>query len=107
MHHAGAADRRVLCIEGQEATIHEYPSAEVRVLASGRITPSGNPDNGAIDLRYGRLLWWARGHVVVNYNLDDPSVIAALDNVLGPSISPEAGSYGAVPEDALAAELCT
>lgn len=44
---------------------------------------------------------------MVNYNFGDPVVIDALDGALGPTISPEAGSFGTVPEEALIAELCT
>ncbi len=102
-----ASSRQVLCVDGQEAQVFTYPSGELRRADSSRILPTGNPENGYIDLYYGRLGWWAKGRIIVFYALADPDIEQALTAVMGDTISPDARIVGTVPEPGRGSEVCS
>ena len=102
-----ARSELVLCLNGQESQLHEYATAVLRQADSNQILPSGQFVNGIVDLSYGRLMWWAKGRVIVNYNFADPDVWDALAAVLGETVSPEAGTFGAPPDPLPTSDLCS
>lgn len=56
-------------------------------LDAATIRADGNPENASIDLYYGRLMWWAKGRVIVNYNLANPSISDSLTETMGTSLT--------------------
>lgn len=73
-----ASSEQVLCLNGQESQLHAYATAVLRQGDSDRILPGGQFETGIVDLSYGRLMWWAKGRVIVNYNFADPQILDSL-----------------------------
>lgn len=96
---------RTLCLDGDEAQVYEFATSELAEMDAAMIKPDGNPSRGYIDLLYGRLMWWYRGSVIVNYNFADPGITAALTDALGDPLSPDAPSRP-VPDNAAPSQLC-
>ncbi len=103
----GATKEWVLCLDGQDSQLYEYATDQLREAVSATIQPNGNPENGFIDLYYGRLMWWAKGRVLVNYNFDDPTLSGNLTTALGETISPQATRFTDPPDPLPASDLCS
>lgn len=102
-----SASEQVLCLDGQEAQLHEYATAMLRQDDSGRILPSGQFESGVVDLQYGRLMWWAKGRVIVNYNFADPDVWDSLTAALGETVSPNGERFSPAPDPLPPSDLCS
>lgn len=102
----GASDEWVLCLNGKESQLYEYATEDLRQTVSDTIQPNGNPENAFIDLRYGRLMWWAEGRVLVNYNFADPTLSERLTVALGETITPLGTQFPDPPDPLPLSELC-
>jgi len=102
----GATKEWVLCLDGQESQLYEYATEDLRRTVSGTIQRTVNPENAFIDLPYGRLMWWAKGRVLINYNFADPTLSERLSLALGQTISPQGTQFGDPPDPLPASELC-
>ncbi len=90
----GATTEQVLCIDGQEAIVYEYDTEDLRREDSAKIMPDGGFEVGHFDLRRGRVMWWAKGRVIVNYNSADPRIVDSLSAVAGNELSPAGEATG-------------
>lgn len=103
---SNASSEQVLCIAGQESIVHEYGSAEMRRAESAAILPDGGFAMGHFDLRRGRVMWWAKGRVIVNYNEADPQLWDSLSAVLGEPLSPDSETTGDLSEPPESSDIC-
>ncbi len=102
----GYANQYVLCLDGQESQLYEYATEQLREAESSRILPDGNTRGSYTDLYYGRLMWWATGRVLVNYNFADPGLSEKLTTALGETISPAGTEFADPPDPLPPSELC-
>jgi len=102
-----SAHEQVLCLDQQEATLFVYNTDQLRELDAATIRPDGNPENAAIDLYYGTLMWWAKGRVIVNYNFADQRIADSLTDAMGASVSPDGDSFAEPPVPLPESEVCT
>ncbi len=101
-----ANTEQILCLDQQESILYQYADQTLREADSAGILPTGQPQNGAIDLYYGRLMWWAKGRVIVNYNFAGPQYWDALTTALGPTISPAGDTFPEAPNPLPASDVC-
>ncbi|MGI9609873.1 MAG: hypothetical protein ACR2NL_06225 [Acidimicrobiia bacterium] len=101
-----AARQQVLCLDGQEASLFVYDTLSAAESDAALIRPDGNPKNVAIDLLWGRLMWWAKGRVIVNYNFDDPAISGSLTETMGTSLSPQGDSFSQPPDPLPVSDAC-
>lgn len=102
-----AIEVRILCIGDHEASLFVYETSALAQSDAATIRPDGNPENVTIDLIYGRLMWWARGRVIVNYNLAHPIIWASLTTVMGSPLSPDGTSFAPPPDPPPVSESCS
>lgn len=102
-----SAHERILCLDGQEANLFIYDTDQLREMDTATLRPDGNPENTAIDLYYGTLMWWAKGRVIVNYNFADPHIADSLTEAMGASVTPDGDSFAEPPVPLPDSEVCT
>jgi hypothetical protein len=84
----------VLCLANHVVRVFEYPSAGERAALSDRISRDGSqvPAGGGIAIPewIAPPHFWARGRIIVLYLGPQDDVVAQLEAVLGPTLSPDA-----------------
>lgn len=101
-----SSDEQILCLNQQEANLFIYATVAGAESDAETIRADGDPENVSIDLYYGRLMWWAEGRVIVNYNLADSSVSDALTETMGTSLSPSGSFFGDPPDPLPVSDVC-
>ncbi len=90
-----------------EPRLYEYATDELRQADSATILPTGGFEAGHFDLIYGRVMFWARGRIIVNYNLGDPHYWSVLIAELGEPLTPASIAVGDPPDPMPPSELCS
>ena len=101
-----AASEHVLCLDGEEAILFEYADETIRQADSDTVLPDGTFSVGHADLYFGRVMYWAKGRVIVNYSLGEARYWDVLTTALGETLTSDSPRRGNRPSGYLGSELC-
>ncbi len=89
-------EAHLLCVNGTEVRVYEYPDRDSRVGISKNISPDGSSignGHGMVTIAewIGPPHFYARGRIIALVLQNDPPLLHALTRILGPTVSPRAG----------------
>lgn len=97
----------LVCINGYEAHVFEYPTEQARRAEADDAPPT---QQGDVDLFWGTLGWWASSNVLTRFHYDPTrpgSVVRMLDAVMGQQIGRTGFALGNPPDEIPLSELCS
>lgn len=102
-----SGSRWLICIDGYEALVFQYPSENDRRTEADGTAPALQ---GEIDLYWGTIGWWATSNVLVAFHYDPTRpgpVVSLLDDAMGPELGRTGFAVGKAPEEIPLSENCS
>ena len=102
-----SGSRWLLCIDGYEALVFEYPSESDR---RSEADDSARALQGEIDLYWGTIGWWATSNVLASFHYEPTRpgpVVGLLDEVMGSEMGRTGFALGSAPDEIPLSENCT
>ncbi len=91
--------RWLLCVDGYEVQVLEYPSESDRRSEAGDAAPALQ---GETDLFWGTIGWWATSNVLASFHYEPTRpgpVVSLLDDTMGPELGRTGFALGKAPEE--------
>lgn len=102
-----SGSRWLLCVDGYEVQVFEYPSESDRRSEADGAAPALQ---GETDLYWGTIGWWATSNVLVSFHYEPTRtgpVVELLEDVMGSEMGRTGFALGSAPEEIPLSENCS